>query len=165
MSSAAFAQQGITFESVATPPATDSLAFRTPLPDFSARDLAGRNWRPADLRDKLTVVQIWSTHCIPCREEHPLLQRFFDETLTMKNVQVLTFALDSDPSQVMRYMKEKRYTFQVVVDKDLEPKLFPAVGGIPKTFVVGPDGRRSDAFQTWTFGRILMEVEELAKAN
>ena len=65
----------------------------------------------------------------------------------------------------MRYMKEKRYTFQVVVDKDLEPKLFPAVGGIPKKFVVGPDGRRSDAFQTWTFGRILMEVEELAKAN
>jgi thiol-disulfide isomerase/thioredoxin len=162
--SATFAQQGITFESVAAPPATDSLAFRTPLPNFSVRDLAGRTWRSADLRDKLTVVQIWGTYCLPCREEHPALQRFYDETRPMKNVQVLTFALDSDPSQVMRYMKEKGYTFQVVVDKD-EPKLFPAAGGIPKTFVVGPDGRRSDAFQTWTFGRILMEVEKLAKAN
>jgi hypothetical protein len=65
----------------------------------------------------------------------------------------------------MRYLKEKGYTFKVVVDKGLEPRLFPTAGGIPKTFVVGPAGRRSDAFQTWTFGRILMEVEKLAKAN
>jgi thiol-disulfide isomerase/thioredoxin len=163
--SATFAQQSITFETVSTPRPTDSLVFRTPLPDFEVHDLAGRRWRSADLRDKFTVVQIWSTSCAPCREEHPALQRFFDETRAMKNVQVLTFALDADPNTVRRYLKEKGYTFQVVVDQELEPRLFPAAGGIPKTFVIGPDGRRSDAFQSWTFGRILMELEKLAKAN
>ncbi len=51
--SAMFAQQAIGFDVVPGPAASDTLVFRTPLPDFEARDVAGRMWRTADLRDKL----------------------------------------------------------------------------------------------------------------
>lgn len=166
-----FAQQGTTsrespFQVIPrVPTASDTLAFRNAVPDFEARDLIGRTWRSADLRGKLTVVQLWATWCLPCRQEHPALQDFFNEARRMNNVQVLTFSGDADPSRVLSYMKEKGYTFPVIVDRDLEVSLFPLEGGIPKTWVIGPDGRRSDPFKAWTFGRVLLEVEKLATAK
>jgi hypothetical protein len=83
----------------------------------------------------------------------------------MNKAQVLTFTLDDEPPRVRSYMKENGYTFPVVVNGDLESRPFPRDRGIPETFVIGPDGRRSDQFRTWTFGRILMEVEKLARVN
>jgi peroxiredoxin len=165
-----FAQRAVTgrespFQIVRpAPDDLDMLAFRSTVADFEARDLGGLSWRSADLRGKLTVVQIWGTFCLPCRQEHPALQDFFNKARSMNNVQVLTFSLDSDPSRVRSYMKDKGYTFPVIVDKDLEARLFPE-GGLPETWVIGPDGRRADPFKSWTFGRVLLEVEKLATAK
>jgi peroxiredoxin len=145
--------------------AEDTISFSIPVPDFEARDLRGRTWRSADLHGKLTIVQIWGTYCLPCRQEHPALQDFFGKERSLKNVQVLTFSLDDDPNRVQAYMKEKGYTFPVIVDRNLEPKLFPSVGTLPKSWVIGPNGYRADPFNSWTFGRVLMEVEKMAKAN
>ncbi len=171
MASAIFAQQAITrgespFQVV--PPArtaSDTLASSITVPDFETRDLSGRTWRSADLRDKVTVVQFWATWCLPCRQEHPALQDFANKARSMNNVQVLTFSLDDDPSRVLSYMKEEGYTFPVVLGRDLELRLFPSEGGLPESWVIGIDGRRSDSFRSWTFGRILMEVEKLSRAK
>jgi len=43
------------------PPAiSDTLRFATPLADFEAKDIAGRTWRLADLRGRLTVISIFA---------------------------------------------------------------------------------------------------------
>jgi peroxiredoxin len=144
---------------------SDTLDFRRVVPDFEARDLNNRSWRNADLRGKLTVVQIWATWCLACRQEHPALQDFYNRAPSMRNVQVLTFSVDRDPEQVQSYMQEKGYTFPVIVDEDLGLRLFPREGGVPKTWVIGAESRRTDPFTSWTFGRILIEVEKLAKGN
>jgi peroxiredoxin len=148
---------------VIRPPAadTDILAFRNPVPDFEVRDIGGRIWHSADLQGKLTVVQTWGTFCLPCRQEHPALQDFFNKTRSMSNVQVLSISVDGGRSRVRSYMKDKGFTFPVIMDSDLQAKLFPE-GGLPETWVIGPDGRRADRFQSWTFGRVLLEVEKMA---
>jgi hypothetical protein len=44
------------------PPAmSDLLQFGAQLPDFEAKDIAGRTWRLEDLRGKYTLVYIWGT--------------------------------------------------------------------------------------------------------
>ena len=171
MVSVIFAQQAITrgespFQVVPpAPTASDTLGSSSTVPNFETRDLSGRTWRSADLRGKVTVVQFWATWCLPCRQEHPALQDFSNEARSMNNVQVLTVSLDDDPSRVLSYMKEKGYTFPVVLDRDLELRLFPSEGGLPKSWVIGPDGRRSDSFRAWTLGRILMEVGKFSGAK
>ena len=80
-------------------------------------------------------------------------------------VQALTFSVDDDPSRVLSYMKKKGYTFPVIVDKDLELTLFPDGGRPPEIMGYGPIGRRADPFKSWTFGRILLEVEKMAQAK
>lgn len=94
-----------------------------------------------------------------------MLQDFVNEVRSSNNLQVLTFSVDDKPERVRSYMQQKRYTFPVVVDRDLELRLFPADEGIPKAWVIGPNGFRADLPKTWTFGRTLMEIEKMAKAK
>ncbi len=83
----------------------------------------------------------------------------------MNNVQVLTFSMDKDVLRVKAYMVEHGYTFPVISNSSLVERLFPNEGGLPKAWVIDRGGRRSDAFRVWSFGRILMELEKLAKSN
>ena len=124
------------------PPAiSDSLSFRTPLADFEAKDIAGRTWRPADLQGRLTVIRIFAGWCLTCRAEAPLVQSLYDE--------------------MGANGKEKGYTFPVIANPELEQSLFPLEGGIPKTWVIDRQGRRSEPFRSWSFERIVLEVERL----
>lgn len=84
---------------------------------------------------------------------------------TNGKIQVLTFSLDRDPELVRSFMKEKGYTFPVIADPELEQRLFPSEGGIPQSWVIDWQGRRSDPFRVWSFGRIVLEVEKLAKSD
>jgi thiol-disulfide isomerase/thioredoxin len=141
----------------------DALVFRSQLGDFEATDLSGRLWRSADLKGKVTLVSIWATFCPPCRQEHPELQRFYEDTRSMKGIQVLTFSLDEDARRTRAYLSEYHLTFPVIVDRALGEKLFPTEGGIPKSWVIDREGRRSEPFHTWTFGRVLLEAEKLSR--
>jgi peroxiredoxin len=169
MASTLFAQQRTQagespFQTI-SPVISDTLTFRAQLADFEATDLSRRTWRLSDLRGKLTVVSIWSTWCLPCRQEHAELQRFCDQTKRTKDIQVLTFSLDTDPAVTWSYMNEKGYTFPVIVNRQLEERLFSVDGGIPKTWVIDREGRKSEPFRSWRLGRILIEAEKEAKRN
>jgi thiol-disulfide isomerase/thioredoxin len=141
----------------------DALVFGSQLGNFEATDLSGRLWRSADLKGKVTLVSIWGTFCAPCRQEHPELQRFYEETRSMKGIQVLTFSLDENVDETRAYLRGHHLTFPVIVDRTLEQKLFPTEGGIPKSWVIDREGRRSEPFHTWTFGRVLLEAEKLSR--
>ncbi len=142
---------------------TDSLTFTSRIPDFEAVALDGRMWRFSDLTGNVTLIDIWSTSCGPCRKEHPELQALYDESRSARHLQVLTFALDDDPARVRSYMAEKGYTFPVIVNERLSVRLFTADGGIPKQFVIDQEGRLSEPFRTWSLGRIFLEAERLAQ--
>jgi thiol-disulfide isomerase/thioredoxin len=123
----------------------------------------GKIWRSSDLRDKVTVVSIWGVYCPPCRAEQPSLQDFFNRKRSTNNVRLITFCLDSESGRVRSYMRKEGYSFPVIVNARLAARLFPMEGGIPKTFVIGPNGHRTEPFKLWTLGRVLLEVDKIAK--
>ncbi len=152
------------FDSIPAAP-TDSLTFTTRIPNFEAIALDGRMWRFSDLTGNVTLIDIWSTSCGPCRKEHPELQALYDQSRLARHLQVLTFALDDDPARVRSYMAAKGYTFPVIVNERLSERLFTAVGGIPKQFVIDQEGRLSEPFRSWSLGRIFLEAERLAQSK
>jgi thiol-disulfide isomerase/thioredoxin len=141
------------------------LQFITSLPEFHATDLAGKHWSTSNLHGKITFIDIWATFCIPCRAEHPEIQRFYDKVQNSPDIQVLTFAIDADPSVVERYLREKKFTFPVIVDPELAESLFTRDGGVPKQWVVDRAGRRTERFEDYHIGHLLYEVERLAKSS
>ena len=143
----------------------DRLVFADRIPPFEARDLLGRTWRESDFTGKVTLVDLWATYCLPCIQEHAALQAFHAQAKGLNNVQVLTFSTDRDVRRVRAYMAEHGYTFPVISNNSVVEQFFPREGGIPKALVIDREGRRSGAFRVWTFGRVLMELEQFAKSN
>ena len=48
-----------------------------PAPDFKLLQLeTGKQFGPADMRGKVWILNVWSSWCVSCRQEHPLLVAF-----------------------------------------------------------------------------------------
>src|ERR1039458_86853 len=65
-----------------------------PLPDFQISDAEGKTWRWADLKGKVTLVNLWATWCGPCRNELPYLQKLFNKVRERKDLAVITLNTD-----------------------------------------------------------------------
>jgi cytochrome oxidase Cu insertion factor (SCO1/SenC/PrrC family) len=147
------------------PPAhNDALRFAEQIPDFEARDIAGRTWQRADLAGKFTVLYIWHTSeaGVFRFDDLPEVQRFFDKVKASNNTQVLTFCRDYDYTHAPEVMKRKGYTFPVIADWSLIRKLFPS-DRLPGRFaIIDPEERLSYPTRGWSFGRLLFEVEKAA---
>jgi len=142
-----------------------ALRFVEALPDFSAKDLAGRTWQLKDLRGKVTFINFWATWCGPCRGEHVELQALHGRLKERENFQILTLSVDEESATVASYIKEKGYTFPVIRSAELADKLFP-YAGLPSNVLVNPEGRRTSMYPfiggTEGLTRVIADMEKAA---
>ena len=122
--------------------ATDSRWERpkNPLPEFAVSDLQGKTWKLANLEGKAVLINIWATWCGPCREEHPEFQKLYEKLKSRTDVAVLSFNVDDELGKVEPYMKENKYTFPVLLGKDVVDQVVPALA-IPRNWFVNPKGK------------------------
>ncbi len=129
-----------------------------PLPEFTVSDLAGRSWTKASLGGKTAFVNLWATWCGPCREELPHLQKLFDRVKDREDVLLITFNVDDSIGAVEPFMKENKYTFPVLLTKDVIDTYLGS-WSIPRNWVVDRAGVLR--FEQVGFG--MTETEEWIK--
>jgi thiol-disulfide isomerase/thioredoxin len=133
-----------------TTPAVASTAGRwttmeKPLPDFQFSDADGKTWKLADLKGKVTLINLWATWCGPCRAELPYLQKVYNKVRERKDVQVITFNTDDSRGLILPFLAENKFTFPVVPALDYVRKLVPELS-IPRNWIIDADGvLRSEA--------------------
>jgi thiol-disulfide isomerase/thioredoxin len=111
------------------------------LPDFSVKDLQGREISSADLRGKVVLIDFWATWCQPCKKEMPGYQKLLDRYGSGGFV-VVGFKLDTmkdveDPVLFARKIGV-RYPLAVAGD-DLKEK-FGGIEGLPTTLIYDRKG-------------------------
>jgi len=116
------------------------------LPAFELSDLGGRIWRLKDLAGRAVLVNVWATWCGPCQAELPKLEDLYQKLKERRDVQILTFSIDSDPGLLGPFMKEKGYTFPVLLAENFVFGLLDIVG-VPQNWIV--DGK---GVWRWTSG-------------
>lgn len=109
------------------------------LPDFALSDLQGKTWRLADLKGKVSFINVWATWCGPCQWELPYVQKLHEQMKDRQDVLVLTFNVDRAIGLVEPYIKKKGYTFTVIPAQAYVENLVPVLS-IPRNWIIGPSG-------------------------
>jgi thiol-disulfide isomerase/thioredoxin len=105
------------------------------LPAWELSDLNGKLWKLSELKGKTVLINVWATWCGPCRQEHPYLQALYEKMKDRKDIQILTFDIDDSVGDVAPYMKDNKYTFPVLIARDLIYELMP-VPSVPQNWIV-----------------------------
>jgi cytochrome c biogenesis protein CcmG, thiol:disulfide interchange protein DsbE len=116
-----------------------------PVPTLALKPLDGavKNGKPVPpltseaIRGKLTLVNVWASWCVPCRQEHPvILGLSTDERL---NVVGINYKDKNDAA--LAFLGELGNPFSAIgVDPKGAAAIDWGVYGIPESFLVGPDG-------------------------
>jgi len=111
------------------------------LPDFTVKDLQGREIFSADLRGKVVLIDFWATWCQPCKKEMPGYQKLLDR-YGSRGFAVIGFKFDTMPDMEDPVLFAKkigvRYPLAVAAD-DLKQK-FGGIEGLPTTLLYDRHG-------------------------
>jgi cytochrome c biogenesis protein CcmG, thiol:disulfide interchange protein DsbE len=109
-----------------------------PVPEFALPPVLGRTLglSDKDLKGQVSVVNVFASWCVPCRQEHPLIQRL------SKEVPVHGLNYKDQPQDAKRWLDElgDPYT-RTGADLDGRVGIEWGVYGVPETFVIDRDGR------------------------
>ena len=92
----------------------------------------------ADLRDgEVALVNFWASWCVPCRVEHPNLERLSERGLTIYGVNY-----KDKPADAGRFLDELGNPYAAIgADAPGRMGIDWGVSGVPETFVIDGQGR------------------------
>jgi len=111
-----------------------------PVPTFSLDAVKGRTLglSTADLQGKVSLVNVFASWCVACREEHPILVKLAQRGI----VPIHGLNYKDKPDDAAQWLDSlgDPYT-RTGADRDGRVAIDWGVYGVPETFVLGPDGR------------------------
>lgn len=108
----------------------------TVLPPLEGLDRPGID--TADFAGKVTLVNIWASWCVPCREEHPILEKL----ATDKRIHLVGINYKDQAANARAFLGQMGNPYAAVgVDEKGRGSIDWGVYGVPETFLVGRDGK------------------------
>jgi peroxiredoxin len=110
-------------------------------PDFKVMDLATRDTVSLeDYRGSVTLVNIWATWCVPCREEMPSMQALYD-SLADRGFRIAAISIDEgSPEDVVAFAQELGLTFDILHDRSGSVERLYQTTGVPESFLLDRRG-------------------------
>jgi len=98
-----------------------------PMPGFARADLSG----------KVSVVNIWASWCVPCRQEHPLLE----ELAKVDGIQLVGINYKDKPENARRFLGSLGNPYdRIGADTVGRTAIEWGVYGVPETFIIDETG-------------------------
>jgi cytochrome c biogenesis protein CcmG/thiol:disulfide interchange protein DsbE len=93
---------------------------------------------PADLKSAVTVLNVWASWCVPCRDEAPLLVRLAGD----KRIRIIGINYKDQAENARRFLGRYGNPFAASgADTSGRAAIEWGVYGVPETFIIGRDGR------------------------
>ncbi|WCT13392.1 TlpA family protein disulfide reductase [Mucilaginibacter jinjuensis] len=129
---------------------TDTISLGQAAPDFTLKDINGKNVSLATFKGKVVILDFWATWCVPCHENFPAMKKAVDHYKSDKDVVFLFIDTRERSTDYVRLAKEdmakNKYDFQVLFDEagkegkqDKYYKIF-GMWGIPTEFILDRNG-------------------------
>jgi len=112
-----------------------SALLNKPVPEFSLPAIPGYptpGFATADLTGKVSVVNVFASWCIPCREEHPLLMALAKDT----TIRLVGINQKDQPENAIAFLKDLGNPYEAIGADNGRVSIEWGVYGVPETFVV-----------------------------
>lgn len=113
------------------------------MPAFMVKEISGKTFLMAQERGKVVVVNLWATWCPPCRLEMPLLEKeIWEKYKGNADFAMVAIARQQSEATIATFETQHReFTYPLAYDPQREVYNKFAAAGIPRSYVVGKDGR------------------------
>lgn len=112
--------------------------------NFVLKDSAGKDFSLAAQKGKVVLLDFWATWCPPCKVEIPWFIEF-QSKYGPRDFTVIGVAVDDPMAKLKLFADSYKINYPVLVGDgrdDLKgPNAYAAGWVLPKTFVIGRDGR------------------------
>ncbi len=148
-----------------------SVMLNKPVPEFVLPAIASDQtnqpgFSSADLLGQVSIVNVFASWCIPCRDEH----RFFVDLAQNSDVKIYGLNQKDAPENALQFLSELGNPYDAVgADTRGRVSIDWGVYGVPETFVVNAQGiityKQIGPLNEDTYINGLLPAIEAAKAN
>jgi len=148
--------------------APEYVSYARKAPEFTLKDMTGKEVRLSDFRGKVVVLNFWTKTCGPCLEEFPDLVDAAKVLQKHDDVVVLGVSTDDGPDDVkdtLQSILKEPVPFPIVFDP--EAKVVSKQFGthlFPETWIIDKNGvirARFDGAKKWSQGVFFEYVDQL----
>lgn len=116
-----------------------SMLIDKPIPAFTASRLEDNNLQITqnDLKGQITVLTIWTSHCVGCQIEHPILFNIAKQ----KGMQLYGMNYKDDREDALHFINKMGNPYKkIIYDPDGKIGMQWGVYGTPETFLIDKEG-------------------------
>lgn len=120
-------------------------------PDFTLKDLNGRNVSLSSFRGNPVLLNFWATWCPYCRKERAHLNRLHEDYIG-KDLVIVSISIDRNPETLRKFMEENPAQFTVLYGGQSSVSSTFHVAGLPTSFLIDRAGiikRKFTGFRAW----------------
>lgn len=108
--------------------------------DFSVMTMEGNKISKNDFNGKILVLDFWSSWCVPCQKEGPILSKISKEW-EKRNVQFIGVSVWDSKENVEDFIQKNQIGYPNTIDKNGQMTIDFGVKGIPEKIIINPDGK------------------------
>ena len=130
---------------LATRKSTDGQVARSTMPGKPAPEIASRSIIDGKLvklssyRGKYVLLNFFSTTCVPCVQEHPIIKAFAEKHAKIGDAAVIAVLFPpANKPDSLEFWAKRGGTWPLLDDERAIPDY--GVTGIPESFLIGPEG-------------------------
>jgi peroxiredoxin len=137
------------------------------VPSFSVTTLDGKVMKMSELKGTIVLINFFATWCGPCMGEMPKVEKEIWQQLKSDKFLVVAIGREHTKDELVKFNKEKGFTFHIAPDPKREIFSLFARQSIPRNYVIGKDGKiayQGIGYSPEEFGKMVELIKtELSK--